>query len=117
MMVSLVCLVHCVALPLMVSLLPVLGIAAGEWPLLEWFTVLTAAAAGGWAISKGYFRFHRQKGIVLAFALGLLLVVVANLLGHGVAEMSLKGAGAVLLVWAHLRNRAESRRCCAPAVA
>lgn len=113
MAVSAVCLVHCVALPLVMVLLPVVGIVAREWPLLEWTTVVLTGAVGGYAIWKGYTTVHQQKGIVIAFVAGSLLVVIANLHLHHALEMLLKGIGALLLIGAHLRNRAESRRCCA----
>ncbi|OLY92317.1 MerC domain-containing protein [Cnuella takakiae] len=112
MAISVICLVHCVALPLLMAILPVVGIASGEWPLLEWSTVLLTAGIGGYAIWKGYTQVHQQKSIVAAFVAGFFLVALANLLAIDAVEMVLKGVGAVLLIWAHLRNRAESRRCC-----
>lgn len=112
MAISAICLVHCVALPLLMALMPVVGIALPEWPLLEWSMVLLTAIVGGYAIWKGYTMVHRHKGIVGAFATGFLLVLIANLSLPESLEIVLKGAGALLLIWAHLRNRAESRRCC-----
>lgn len=110
MAISVICLVHCVALPLLMAVMPVVGSAVPGWPLLEWGTVVLTATVGGWAIGKGFFTLHRQWIIVAVFALGLTLVLVANLVGEATTEMALKGGGAVLLIWAHLRNRALGRR-------
>lgn len=110
MAISVICLVHCVALPLLMAVMPVVGVAVPEWPLLEWGTVALTLLVGGWAIWKGYSTVHRQKNVVGVFVLGLVLVLAANFVQRDMVEMTLKGGGAVMLIWAHLRNRVLSRR-------
>lgn len=105
--ISVVCLVQCLATPLLLIFLPVLGgsVLHGEafHRLLVWFilpTSVIAFALGCWQ--------HRRWSVLVPASLGLALIIVAAVLGYarlGAAwETAITLSGAMLLAWAHLRN-------------
>ena len=113
--VSLLCLVHCLALPLLIVALPVLGtLVPPQWwvhPLI--FAV--AAPLATVALVRGW-RDHRDRRPGLLGAVGLMLLGL-GLLGAvtDAAEVGLTVAGGVVLGAAHLLNwRLSARRCLTP---
>ena len=106
---SLICLVHCFATPVVLMLAPALvGFLGGWHPVLLVGVVGTAV----WAFIPGY-RFHRNTSVLL------LAVGGVSLLGTGVtffhdnflAETALTVAGAGLMLWAHWKNRQLAKTC------
>lgn len=108
---SSICLVHCMALPFVVSLLPVLGLQFLEGHLAHVvlaFFVLTFAVT---AVVPGYFK-HRRSDILFFMIVGLSLVLIATFGLQGMGEtweLPLITVGNLILVGTHLRNRALSR--------
>lgn len=106
--VSVACVIHCVAPPLLL-MLPATGAAWLADPTLGWAFVGVAASIAIVALGAGAARHGRLD----AMALGMSGVVVMAL-GHGLAVSSewetVAGvAGGAALIVAHLRNRALIR--------
>lgn len=115
---SILCLIHCLALPLVLAMLPALGWAEDEW--LHELLVGVAMVATLLALVPG-FATHRRVSVLLMGIGGLACLAAAVFLvgphfGE-VAETALTVAGAVLLCAAHLRNRACCRLCVAELLA
>jgi hypothetical protein len=104
--VSGICVVHCMAMPLLLGLLPALGLSFlardGFHQVLAALVLFVAIAA----FVPGY-RVHRQKGILLLGAVGIaLLGGAAYLPGFSLmAESAVTAFGGSLLVVAHVLNR------------
>lgn len=111
---SLLCLAHCILLPVFFTTLPVWGFEVLENPCLEMLTILTTFFVGGWAIYNGYRRFHQRLVIVLLFLAGLLFMALAGLMEAEAVEILLKGTGTFLVIAAHIRNW---RQCQCPSCA
>jgi hypothetical protein len=107
---ALVCAVHCVALPLFFSTLPLFGIEIIENKWLELGTILISLLIGGGAIYKGYNYFHKSKWIVALFLLGMVVMIIGNFLHAHATEYFLKISGAVLLVISHIANWKKSHQ-------
>lgn len=108
---SVVCLVHCAATPLVLALLPAAtGVVAGWHPVL-WGLVVVAAAV---AFVPGY-RHHRRRDVLLWAALGISLLALGAFWESALAwaEVVLSMAGASAMLYAHWRNR-QLIACCAP---
>ena len=106
------CLVHCLALPLMAALLPLAGVAAeAEW--LHKVFVAVAIPLSGFAVLRGATGRGRAGFVILATS-GLALLVSAAFVEalHDI-ETPLTVSGALLLVGAHVR-RWRSRNCNCP---
>jgi hypothetical protein len=105
---STLCLIHCLAMPLVVAFLPVLGLqfleGHGAHLALAGFVV----AFGLLAILPGYMK-HRKPAVLLGLLVGLTLVLSATfgyLFGLSEAsELPLITVGNLILVVSHLFNR------------
>ncbi len=118
---STLCVVHCVAFPLLIAAIPVLGSSdttaqgcAGT-PLDFWihFGLLAAVIpVGVTAWGLGY-RRHKDPGILFLGFVGVALLVAALMFGHhlmdGQGERILTIAGSIAMVSAHLLNRRQCR--------
>lgn len=104
---STLCLLHCLALPLLAALLPLFG----AWSEAEWVHgvfVLIAAPLSGYALWRA--RRHRPLPAALwllaGAGLALLLAGASGVLGER-AETPLTVAGSLALAGAHLWNAAR----------
>jgi hypothetical protein len=121
---STLCLVHCLAFPLVLACVPLFGPSAATTsdgcvgsPLDFWFHVVLLTAVipvGVAAWISGYLR-HKDGGVVLLGLVGVALLVAALVFGHhwmdGQGERVLTIAGSIAMVSAHLLNR---RQCHCP---
>jgi hypothetical protein len=110
---STICIVHCLAMPLLIAILPVAAITLGSdghfhW-LMLWLVVPTSAL--GFALGL---RVHGRAGIVVVGALAVAVLAVVALRGHGTwnpaLEVTVNIAASIVLAGAHWRNFREVRR-------
>lgn len=111
------CLLHCLALPLVVGVLPALvPLVDGHLHSQMLVIVLPLSIV---AIGIGYSR-HRNFRVVIAAAAGLLLLVIGATVAHSslgiAADRVFTISGAIVLAVAHFYNGLLSRRhsCSAP---
>lgn len=109
--VSVLCAVHCILLPIIFSTLPLWGMEVLENRYIEMGSVFLTLLAGGEAIRKGYIRCHRSLSIVILFLLGFALMTLANFVEVPAGEMLMKGAGALFVVSAHIKNWIKRKAC------
>ena len=109
---SSLCLLHCLALPLMAAALPLLG----AWAAAEWVHLVFVAIAlpiTGMAL----WRAHQQQPLptvawaVATLGLGLLLAGALGWPSHD-AETPLTVAGSLLLAGTHVWNARRRHRAC-----
>jgi hypothetical protein len=111
---SALCLVHCLALPIIVAGLPFLAeFAEGHLHLQMLVVVLPMSVV---ALALG-FRRHRSSRIVVAGTVGMLTLVIGATLAHTylglAADRAFTIVGAFVLAAAHYFNSVCSRRACA----
>lgn len=111
MALSATCLIHCLALPMLLLLAP----AVGHWIALpEWThaAILTLALPAAYSAMRGGWHRHRRSGPVVTAAAGLVLLAL-GLAAHerllaGIdleaADRLLTSAGALALAAAHIAN-------------
>lgn len=104
---SSLCAIHCLATPILILTLPVLG----EFFHAEWVHLLMAIAilpVGLFAFWSGY-KHHRQKSVLIMGVVGLAMICAASVLPHEWVEVMehdvVTIAGSLLLVAAHILNR------------
>ena len=110
---STICIVHCLAMPFVIAVLPVAAFAVGGdghfHSLMLWFVVPTSVL--GFALG---FRVHRRTDIVLLGAVAVFTLAAAALWGHSdwdpSIEVLVNVAASVVLAAAHWRNFREVRR-------
>jgi hypothetical protein len=101
------CAVHCVVMPFVIGVLPLLGLGVIISAWFEWSLVGAAALLGGAALAVSYGRSHRSKKPAAFFVAGLSIVVSSQLiLDHRSllhAAAAIVGAG-LMYVAAHLNH-------------
>lgn len=106
------CLIHCLALPVAASLLPVAGAwAEAEW--VHWLFALVAIPVSLWTLARPADR----SWPILAVALAGLALLVAGALEYPSHELEtpVTVAGGLVLALAHVMNwRRRSRTCAVP---
>ncbi len=106
------CLVHCLALPVLLAALPFLGgFADSHWHLPMLAIALPVSIV---AIVIGY-RRHGNRAIVAGAAVAMGLLVLGATLGHAwlgpAADRALTVAGSLALAAVHWQNSLRLRRC------
>jgi prepilin signal peptidase PulO-like enzyme (type II secretory pathway) len=111
---SAVCIVHCLAVPVLVAMLPIAALTFGSnghfHELMLWVVVPTSLAGLFFGV-----RVHKRKEIVVVGTLGMLLIAIAALVGHDSwsrwLEISVGIVGSLVLALAHWNNFKAVRRC------
>ncbi|WP_413557209.1 MerC domain-containing protein [Bdellovibrio sp. HCB209] len=107
MFLSTLCAIHCLATPLLIFALPVLGEAfESHWVHLSMAAVILPI--GLFAFWSGY-KHHRQRKVLSLGVAGLLMVCAGSTLPHEMVEVFEHDVvtilGSILLVTAHYLNR------------
>jgi hypothetical protein len=110
---STICIVHCLAMPFVIALLPVAAFTIGGdghfHSLMLWFVVPTSVLGFGLGL-----RVHRRADIVVMGGMAIGALAAAALWGHRAwdpsVEVLVSVAASVLLAAAHWRNFREVRR-------
>ncbi len=115
---SALCMVHCIALPVLFALLPAMAAYDGIADSTHVVFGVLLVAISLFAFIPGY-RLHHAREVPAYAVSGLALVLVGAFGVHELAgdsgEFILTVAGSVLLILAHLRNRALCAHCRQPA--
>jgi len=110
---STICIVHCLAMPFVVALLPVVALTLGGdghfHALMLWFVVPTSVPGFGLGV-----RVHGRWDCIALGAVAIAGLATTALWGHGAwdasVEVFVNVAASVLLAVAHWRNFREVRR-------
>ena len=110
--ISSVCLVHCVAGP---ALLAFAGLASliRISEKFESVFVLGSAVMGATALVTAYRGRHRRRSCLAIFGAGLLVLLVRRHIGEvaGIVESVITLVGASMMITAHILNIRYSRTC------
>lgn len=108
---SLLCAIHCAALPVLFTTLPLLGVELLENEKVELGFILFSLVVGSVALYNGYKKHHRKKLPLALFIMGMSLLFFANFYLEEGAETLVKMLGAATIIWAHVRNWQGCRQC------
>lgn len=108
---SLLCIAHCLFLPLLALLAPFYWLQGLDTPWLHGLLLLVTLPIAAAALVQG-FRHHGQLSAVIIGAWGGLMLLLAMLIGHDYHnwELPISVAGAAALVIAHVGNIMMTRR-------
>lgn len=104
---SLCCAVHCIALPLVITLLPVLGLGFLSSEGFEWGMIAVSITLATLALCWGR-RVHGNSRTLYAIPVAVLLFIFAQTF-HGDGHWICMALGGTALAAGHLLNR---RLCC-----
>jgi len=108
---SIVCAVHCALLPLVLMILPALGLAWLDSAWVDWTMVAVAAGIAFTAHRGGYATHSRclPAGVAL---LGILVIITTICVLKGSASQHyIQASGALMITGSHFLNRCMCRKC------
>lgn len=108
---SVLCILHCLATPILVVFLPIIGAVERETHATLALAILAIGLLAFW---PGYLQHHRWRIVgsaLVGFCLISLGVTTPEEMLSEAAETFATIAGGVMLVTAHLRNAHFCRRC------
>ncbi len=108
-LLSLSCALHCLAMPLLVTILPLLGLGFLASERAELIIVGAAALALG-SVVWGM-KHHKSWGAFLILVVAVAFIATAHITSEGTFEVALHATGGVLLAAAHLLNRHLCKTC------
>jgi hypothetical protein len=83
---SVACSIHCIILPLIISMLPVMGIGFLMNPMVEYLVIILGFILAILALFNGYKNHHHNAWPLVAVITGFGIILTGLVLGHG-AEM------------------------------
>lgn len=111
---SFLCLVHCLFLPFLISMLPALGLEIFQNEMIHKTLAVGVCVVSLFAFIPGL-RIHQKTFVIFLAALGLLCILGAVLYaGENWGEMAEKGLtslGGLFLITAHILNQTFCRSC------
>lgn len=110
---SLMCAIHCAAMPLLVTLLPLVGLSFLADNRVEWALVALSALMGVTSLCFG-FREHRSRRAFAYLGIGIGMLAVGRILEdnlHSPWGVAIVVLGGVTLASAHLINRRLCQSC------
>lgn len=111
---SVLCLVHCLTLPMIILSLPIMARFYLGNPFVHIGLAILILPVGLISFFKGYGHHHNWRPMALGF-LGLVMISVTPILVHilnwNLPESLLVAVGSVVLIFAHIKNRRACNRC------
>lgn len=100
---SFLCAVHCLVMPLVLSL----GLAGGmtwlESAWVEWTFILTTLVLASWSLFGSLSKHHNYRPLIIA-GLGFVLIVVLHHIFEDSIGHYLSAIGGILVAYAHYYN-------------
>ena len=102
---SLLCALHCAALPFLLSLAPLAGLQWLKTPKVEYTFLLISLGIACYALVPGYRRYHQKPLALIIVTAGFLLIGMAHFFLLEAYEAVFTAGGATIVALGHLVNR------------
>lgn len=106
---SLLCALHCAALPFLLTLAPLAGLQFLANPWVEYAFILLSAGIACYALIPGYWQHRKPLALVLV-VIGFLFIGFAHSLAPEDYEAIFTPVGATIIALAHLINWKQVRK-------
>ena len=100
---SLLCAIHCMALPLLMTISALGSFTYFSNPKLEWLIIGLSILIASSSLLWSFLRIHHRPQAIWIAILGISLIIGSHI-GHGVHDYWLAAIGGVLLATAHAVN-------------
>lgn len=107
---SVACAIHCLAMPLLIAVLPLIGLGFLANERAELFLIAGAIGLAVGSLAWGV-RHHRSWRALLILIVALAFIATARTAVEGTFEVVFYSIGGVLLASAHLVNRHLCKTC------
>ncbi|WP_103067940.1 MerC domain-containing protein [Aquimarina sediminis] len=101
---SFLCMLHCILLPVLITLFPMMGVAFFAEEVYELFFVSTSLLIAFIAMYNGYKNFHGERMPMYLFLIALLLFCIGFLVRYHLVERVLHFFATGFLIVTHYYN-------------
>ncbi|MBB5394045.1 MerC domain-containing protein [Mucilaginibacter sp. AK015] len=108
---STLCAIHCAAVPVFFTSLPLIGLGflANAW--VEWIMIIIALVVGISSIGTSYFKEHHRVLPLLLMLAGFVTIIIGHLFITGWVEAIVVPAGGFTIAAAHFVNYKYAGTC------
>lgn len=99
---TIICAIHCAALPLLMTSLPLFGQNLINNAAFEYLMILLAAGIGIYSLTHGFKRHHHAKGPIIIFSLGIMMLLLKQIFHH--FQLIFLIPGVIAIITAHVMN-------------
>lgn len=107
---SIACAIHCMVLPVLMPLLPVMGLSFLANETFELIVILFAISIAAFSLFMAFFKYHQKLYPLYLLSLGAFLMIFRNSWGDKV-EIYVLFAGAIILAGANYLNHRLCHSC------
>ena len=108
---STLCAIHCAAVPVFFTSLPLLGLGFLANPWVEWSMILLALIVGVSSIGNSYFKVHHRVLPLLLLIIGFIVIIVGHIFTKGWLEAIIVPTGGFTIAIAHFVNYKHMGTC------
>lgn len=101
---SMLCAIHCAALPFLLAMAPLAGLQFLDNLWIEYSIILLSFLIASNALVRGYRRHHHKSWALVTATVGFILIALGHTLGSEQVEIFFTPIGGVLIAIAHLIN-------------
>lgn len=101
---SAVCALHCLLMPFVITLLPVIGLSFLAHPAFEASLIISGLIIGAISLSHGYFKHHHNLLPTLTLSAGFAIIAMGHLEQVEDFEFLIISLGASLVAVSHILN-------------
>lgn len=98
------CALHCLAVPLLMSLSAFTSLAFLDQPYIEGSIIALSVFLGISSMIPSYFRYHRKFSALWLLVMGFSWIGLSRIVSLGIWEIVLTSGGATLIATAHIYN-------------
>jgi hypothetical protein len=102
--VSVLCALHCVAVPILLSFAAFGSWAVLEEPSIEYTVLGISTVLGVGSLLTSYFRHHRKLTAIGILIAGFTFIAISRQTDKEILEGMLTATGASLVAWSHVVN-------------
>lgn len=99
---TIICAIHCAALPLLMTSLPLFGQNLINNAAFEYLMILLAAGIGIYSLTHGFKRHHHARGPIILFSLGIMMLVLKQIFHE--YQLLFLIPGVLAIISAHILN-------------
>jgi hypothetical protein len=101
---STLCAIHCAAVPVFFTSLPLVGLGFLANPLVEWGMITLALVLGVLSIGSSYFKFHHRILPLAMLIAGFIIIIIGHLFITTWVEAIIVPIGGLTIAAAHFVN-------------
>lgn len=108
---STLCAIHCAAVPVFLTSLPLVGLGFLANPWVEWGMIIVALVVGVWSIAGSFLNSHHKALPLVLLVIGFATIIFGHIFTKGWLEAVIVPLGGLAIAAAHFVNYKYAGTC------